>query len=150
MTNKFTWTGSIYSNPGKPEIFQVLFSQLDKLPLQLQWSNLHFIFFFIPRSKYMKFIYPCIIGLLVRATPNIKMRSHFFLCHRKTKWRTEIPEGFLCPIPPSVRPIFGSRGRVIWGRLSNRFGSWFGNVWTCYNSLPRVKSLSLQERNMQL
>ena len=36
VANKFTWTGSIYSNPGKPGIFQVLFSQLDKLPLQLQ------------------------------------------------------------------------------------------------------------------
>ena len=44
VTNKFTWTGSIRrqltlieqgSNPGKPENFLVLFSQLDKLPLQL-------------------------------------------------------------------------------------------------------------------
>ena len=30
----------------------------NKLPLQLQWSYLNFIFSFIPRSKYMKFIYP--------------------------------------------------------------------------------------------
>ena len=45
VTKQFTWKGSICrqltlidqgSNAGKPENFQVLFSQLDKLPLQLQ------------------------------------------------------------------------------------------------------------------
>ena len=37
--------------------------------------------------------------------------------------KPEIPEGFACPIPPVVGPISWGRGRVISGRLLNRFGS---------------------------
>ena len=45
---------------------------------------------------------------------------------KKTKWRTELPEGFACLIPPSMGPIFAGRGRVISGRRANTFGSRFG------------------------
>ena len=48
------------------------------------------------------------------------------LSKKKTKWRTDIREGFACPIPHSKGPIFAKRGRVISGRLANRFGSRFG------------------------
>ena len=41
---------------------------------------------------------------------------------KKTKWRTELPEGFACPIPLSMGPIFEGRGRVISGRRANTFG----------------------------
>ena len=44
-----------------------------------------------------------IIGLLMRATPNKEIPS-FRLCQKKTKWRTEFPEGFACL--PSMKPIF--------------------------------------------
>ena len=42
---------------------------------------------------------------------------------KKTKWRTELPEDFACPIPPSMGPIFEGRGQVISGHLANRIGS---------------------------
>ena len=45
---------------------------------------------------------------------------------KKTKWRTELPEGSTCPICASMRPIFSGRGRVISGLLEDRFGSRFG------------------------
>ena len=46
---------------------------------------------------------------------------------KKTKWRTELPEGFACPISPSMGPIFAGRGRVISSRRANKaFGSRFG------------------------
>ena len=45
---------------------------------------------------------------------------------KKTKWRKELPEGFACLIPPSMRPIFAGRGRVISVRRANTFGSRFG------------------------
>ena len=48
------------------------------------------------------------------------------ICHKKTKWQTKLPEGFACPIPPSMGPNFAGRGWVISGRLVNRFGSRFG------------------------
>ena len=41
---------------------------------------------------------------------------------KKTKWQTKLPEGFACPIPPSMEPNFARRGWVISGRLANRFG----------------------------
>ena len=41
---------------------------------------------------------------------------------KKTKWRTDLPEGFACPINPSKGPIIARRGRVISGRLANRSG----------------------------
>jgi len=37
------------------------------------------------------------IGLTVSATTNQEMRSKFFLCQKKTKWRTELPEGMRVP-----------------------------------------------------
>ena len=66
-----------------------------------------------------------IIGLPVRATPNQEMKVNSF-CQKETKWRTELPGGFACPIPPSMGPIFAVRGRVTSGRLANRFGNRFG------------------------
>ena len=42
---------------------------------------------------------PRFIGRPVRATPNHKMEAASHLCSKKTKWRTELPEGFACPIP---------------------------------------------------
>ena len=42
------------------------------------------------------------IGLPLRATLNQ-------VCQKKTKWRTELPESFACPIPASMGPIL--RGR---------------------------------------
>ena len=49
-----------------------------------------------------------------------------FSRRKKTKWWTAQPEGLACPTPPSIGPIFAERGRVISGRLVNRFGSRFG------------------------
>ena len=49
-----------------------------------------------------------------------------FSRRNKTKWWTAQPEGLACPTPPSIGPIFAERGRVISGRLVNRFGSRFG------------------------
>ena len=57
---------------------------------------------------------------------NAQSRIGLLLCQKKTKWWTELPEGFACPTPPSVAPISAGRGRVISGRLANRFGSRFG------------------------
>ena len=51
-------------------------------------------------------------------------RITFHLCPKKTKWRTEFPEGFACPIPLQWADFAGS-GQVILGRLANRFGSRF-------------------------
>ena len=61
------------------------------------------------------------IGLPV--APNSGMG---FLYLKKTKWRTAHPEGVTCPTPTSMGPISAGRGRVISGRLANRFGSQFG------------------------
>ena len=75
----------------------------------------------------MFFHVPLFIGLPVRATCNSEMRSKFFLCQKKkTKWRTELPEDFACPIPPSMGPIFAGRGQIISGHLANRIGSRLG------------------------
>ena len=49
-----------------------------------------------------------------------------FLYLKTTKWRTAHPEGVTCPTPTSMGPISAGRGRVISGRLANRFGSRFG------------------------
>ena len=60
---------------------------------------------------------------------NVQSRITFHLCRRKTRWRTELPEGFAyptTPLPPaSMGPISAGRGRVISGRLAKRFGSRF-------------------------
>ena len=48
------------------------------------------------------------------------------LCSKKTKGRTELPEGFACPIASSIGSIIAGRGRVISGRLVNSFGRRFG------------------------
>ena len=66
-----------------------------------------------------------IFGLPVRAMPNQKMEATSTLRSKKTKWWTELPEGFAYSIPPSLGPIFAGRGRVILGYLANRFGSRF-------------------------
>ena len=57
---------------------------------------------------------------------NAQSRNGSLLCRKKTKWLTELPEGFACPIPASMGPIFAGRGRVISGLLADRFGSRFG------------------------
>ena len=46
-----------------------------------------------------------------------------------TKWRMELPEGFACPILPTMGPIFEGRGLVISVRLAKRFGSRTQNCW---------------------
>ena len=79
----------------------------------------------------MFFHVPLFIGLPVRATCNSEMRSKFFLCQKK-KWRTELPEDFACPIPPSVGPIFAGRGQVISGHLANRIESRLGMNTTLF------------------
>ena len=44
-----------------------------------------------------------------------KNLGHTLLFHDKnlkltpTKWRTDLPEGFACPYPPSMGPIFARR-----------------------------------------
>ena len=67
-------------------------------------------------------------ALPVRAKPNQKNeKQHSFRgMSKKTKWWTELPEGFACPIPPSMGPIFAGRRRVISGRRANTFESRFG------------------------
>ena len=48
----------------------------------------------------------------MRAKPNQEIKSTFFLCQKKkTKWLTELPEGFACPFPTSKRLIFEGTGR---------------------------------------
>ena len=49
--------------------------------------------------------------------------SAIHLSNNRTKWRTKLSEGFACPIPSSIWPISSGRGRIISGRLANRFGS---------------------------
>ena len=61
------------------------------------------------------------IGLPV--APNSGMGFPYL---KTTKWRTAHPEGVTCPTPTSMGPISAGRGRVISGRLANRFGSRFG------------------------
>ena len=69
----------------------------------------------------MEYLSEIFIGLPVG--PNSGMG---FLYLKTTKWRTAHPEGVTCPTPTSMRPISAGRGRVISGRLANRFGSRFG------------------------
>ena len=69
----------------------------------------------------MEYLSEIFIGLPV--APNSGMG---FLYLKKTKWRTAHPEGVTCPTPTSMGPISAGRGRVISGRLANRFGSQFG------------------------
>ena len=48
---------------------------------------------------------------------NAQSRITFHLCREKTKWRTKLPEGFTCPIPPSMELILrGGNGscQVVW------------------------------------
>ena len=69
----------------------------------------------------MEYLSEIFIGLPVG--PNSGMG---FLYLKTTKWRTAHPEGVTCPTPTSMGPISAGRGRVISGRLANRFGSRFG------------------------
>ena len=68
----------------------------------------------------MEYLSEIFIGLPV--APNSGMG---FLYLKTTKWRTAHPEGVTCPTPTSMGPISAGRGRVISGRLVNRFGSRF-------------------------
>ena len=68
----------------------------------------------------MEYLSEIFIGLPVG--PNSGMG---FLYLKTTKWRTAHPEGVTCPTPTSMGPISAGRGRVISGRLANRFGSRF-------------------------
>lgn len=58
----------------------------------------------------------------MRATPNQELPAIYI---KKTKWWTELPEGFTCLISSSTGLIFG-RGQVILGCLANRLWSPFG------------------------
>ena len=59
-----------------------------------------------------------------------------WLVSRLSKGRTELPEGFACPIAPSIGSIIAGRGRVISGRLVNSLGSRFGtSAWTYWSSI---------------
>ena len=69
----------------------------------------------------MEYLSEIFIGLPVG--PNSGMG---FLYLKTTKWRTAHPEGVTCPTPTSMGPISAGRGRVISGRLANKFGSRFG------------------------
>ena len=68
----------------------------------------------------MEYLSEIFIGLPV--APNSGMG---FLYLKTTKWRTAHPEGVTCPTPTSMGPISAGRGRVISGRLANRFRSRF-------------------------
>ena len=68
------------------------------------------------------------IGLPV--APNSGMG---FLYLKTTKWRTAHPEGVTCPTPTSMGPISAGRGRVISGRLANRFGRRFATNTKLFN-----------------
>jgi len=68
----------------------------------------------------MEYLSEIFIGLPV--APNSEMG---ILYVKKTKWRTAHPEGVTCPTSTSMGPISAGRGRVISGRLANRFGSRF-------------------------
>ena len=61
-----------------------------------------------------------------------KWEANSFYVKKKTKWRTELPEDFACPIPPSVGPIFAGRGQVISGHLANRIESRLGMNTTLF------------------
>ena len=52
--------------------------------------------------------------------------KQFLFKSKKTKWQTEIPEDFACPIPPVNGANFVGREWVISGHLANRFGSELG------------------------
>ncbi|CAH3191351.1 unnamed protein product [Porites evermanni] len=49
------------------------------------------------------------------------MEATSTLRSKKTKWWTELPEGFAYPIPPSLGPIFAARGQVILGVFTAAF-----------------------------
>ena len=92
----------------------------------------------------MEYLSEIFIGLPV--APNSGMGCLYL---KTTKWRTAHPEGVTCPTPTSMGPISAGRGRVISGRLANRFGSRFATVpmgkpstcTGCCDSLPAcVKS----------
>ena len=56
---------------------------------------------------------------------NVQSRNekHILSMSKKTKWGTDLPLGFAYLINPSKGSIIARRGRVISGRLANRFGS---------------------------
>ena len=61
-------------------------------------------------------------------SPNKKWEAHSFLVKKKKRQnggRTS-QKALRVPFPPSKRPIFAGRGRIISGRLAKRFGSRFG------------------------
>ena len=54
---------------------------------------------------------------------NALSRNTFRLCQ---KMGDVLPEGFVCPIPTLMRPIFAGMGQAISGFQTNRLGSRFG------------------------
>ena len=52
--------------------------------------------------------------------------KQILLSQKRTKWQTEIPEGFACPIPSVNGADFVGREWVISRHLANRFGSELG------------------------
>ena len=74
-----------------------------------------------PLSKHKVHLF---IGLPLRATPNHEMRSSILSMSKKDKMTNGSSRRhcLCCPIRISMR----GRGRVVSGRLANRFGSRFG------------------------
>ena len=105
-------------------------------------NHIYILYIFFYSAVQIYEIHVSIIGLLVRATSNIKMRSQ--AKRQNGGWKSQ--KALRVSLPPSVRPNLGGRGRVISVRLFNRFGSWFGKAWTCYNSLSPYKKSFLTRK----
>ena len=46
---------------------------------------------------------------------------------KKTKWRMELPEGFACPIPPSM----GQFSKLVWTSIWNEHKVIAWSYWPC-------------------
>lgn len=54
----------------------------------------------------------------------------------------ELPEGFACPIPTSMRPIFAGMGQLISGFQTHRLGSQFGTHTKLFHGVIGPISIS--------
>lgn len=54
----------------------------------------------------------------------------------------ELPEGFACPIPTSMRPIFAGMGQLISGFQTHRLGSQFGTHTKLFHGVIGQISIS--------
>jgi len=69
---------------------------------------------------------------LLQSCVSKRIMLFLWFVSRLSKGRTELPEGFACPIAPSMGSIIAGRGRVISGRLVNSLGSRFGTSARTY------------------